>query len=236
MILDILNHYQISSRQEQTRLTSQLRQSQEQTHSRENSQLIAIHKRQMEEVEAALASFKLAQQTEEQRLRAQWQQRDKQLWERIENVIKFEENKVKVQFEAERRKKEEEDRKRKEAELQRRLAEEKQKAEEEKKRKEEEERQQELKRQAEQQQEQQQKQAEEQQRRAEEQQKQAELEKEKSQRLKAEEAERKKLGLSTAEDDWTRGRLSLRVSYYHSLLALQKHLIETATEIEGRTH
>ncbi|CAL1712569.1 unnamed protein product [Somion occarium] len=182
----------LSARNQQTRISSQLRRDKKQLHSKDANRLAALHTKQMQEVEAALASFKLQQQTEEQKLREQWRERDRQLWQRIENVIQFEENKVKAKLEAERKKREEEERKRKEAELQKRLAEEKKKEEEERKRREEEEKQKELQRQEE------------------EKRKQAELDKQRAEHLKAEEEERKKLGLTTAEDDWRRARSALK--------------------------
>lgn len=156
----------------------------------------------MQEVEATLASLKLAQETEEQKLRAQWQERDKQLWDRIENVIKFEENKVKTKLEAERKKREEEERRRKEEELKRRLAEEKQKAEVEQRRREAEEQHKEMQRQAQ------------------ELQRNAELEKQKAERAKAEEMDRKRLGTTTADDDWANARGSLKVSYIPKFLTI----------------
>ncbi|KAI0071307.1 hypothetical protein K474DRAFT_1669133 [Panus rudis PR-1116 ss-1] len=182
----------VIARHEQTRSAHERRQSQVQSHTQEASRRAALHNQQMAEVESQLASFKLAQQTEEQQLRAQWQERDRQLWDRIEKVIKFEQDKLNARLEAERKQREEEERKRKNEELKRRLEEEKRKQEAERLRKEEEERQKELQRQDEERKE----------REA--------AARQREERLKAEESERKKLGLTTAEDDWKRARTTLK--------------------------
>lgn len=136
----------------------------------------------MEEVEAQLASFRLVQQTEEQKLRAQWQVRERVLWERIEGIIKIEEDKVKAKLEAERKKREEEERRRMEAEEKRRQEEERKRQEAEERRREAEQRQME------------------------------EQERNRvAAQLAAEEKERKSLGVTTAEQDWVRARTILQV-------------------------
>lgn len=136
----------------------------------------------MEEVQAQLSAFRLVQQNEEQKLRAQWQVRERILWERIEGVIKIEEAKVKTKLEAERKKKEEEERARREAQ-------ERQRQEEERKRQE----------------------AERIRQAAEERQRQEEERKRVAAQLAAEENERKSLGVTTAEQDWHRARTMLQV-------------------------
>ena len=55
----------------------------------------------------------LQKKREEENLRAQWKERDRQLWARIDAVIKVEEDRLRAKQEAERKKREEEERKRK---------------------------------------------------------------------------------------------------------------------------
>ncbi len=128
----------------------------------------------------------LQKQREEEQLRAQWKERDKQLWQRIDAVIKVEEERLRAKQEAERKEREEEERIKREAE-------EKKRQEEEKKRKEEEER----KRQQE--------------KEEEEKRKLLEAEREREERDRADEKERKALGHTTAFEDWKRARETLKV-------------------------
>jgi nucleoporin GLE1 len=71
---------------------------------------------QMEEVRSQLEGLRLKQQEDEKRLRKEWKDRDRKLWERIEGVISFEEEKVRKRMEQEQRLKEDAERKRKEEE------------------------------------------------------------------------------------------------------------------------
>ncbi len=128
----------------------------------------------------------LQKQKEEEQLRAQWKERDRQLWSRIDAVIKVEEERLRAKQEAERRKREVEERIRCEAE-------EKKRQEEEKKQKEEEERRK-------------QKEKEEEEKR-----KQVEAERARAEHERAEEQERKALGVTTALEDWKRARETLKV-------------------------
>ena len=131
----------------------------------------------------------LQKQQEENRLRAQWKERDKKLWERIDTVIKVEEDRQRAKQEAEQKKREEEERIRREAEEKRRQEEERKRKEEEAKRK--------------------QKALEEEENR-----RQAEAQREQEAREAAEAQERKALGVTTAFEDWKRARdvLKVRVS------------------------
>lgn len=140
----------------------------------------------MKEVEAQLAALNLQKKREEDQLRAQWKERDKQLWQRIDAVIKVEEERLRAKQEAERKKREEEERIKREAE-------EKKRQEAEKKRKEEEER------------------RKQQEKEEEEKRKQLEAEREREERDRAEEKERKALGFTTAFEDWKRARETLKV-------------------------
>jgi nucleoporin GLE1 len=152
----------------------------------------------MAEVQAHVNTGRAKLQKYEQLMKEQWKAQDQRLWERIESVIKLEEDKVKAKLEEERRVREEEEKKRKAEELMRRLAEEKKKQEEEdRKRKEEDERRAK---------DEQKKKEEEEEKRA------AEEEKAKSERFKAEEEGRKQIGLTTADEDWRNARGDLAVS------------------------
>ena len=136
-------------------------------------------------------------------LRAQWKERDRLLWVRIDAAIEVHEERSRVKQEGERKKREEEEKARRAAEEKKRQEEER-KAEQ--KRREEEE-----KRKAEE---------EEQKRKdleAEAQRRQAEIQARES----AEAKERSALGLTTAFEDWKRAREVLKVSplrlWYHNL-------------------
>lgn len=131
-------------------------------------------------------------------MKDEWTTRNRQLWERIETVIKMEEDKVAKKLEEERRAREEEERKRKEAELKLRLEEEKkqqedaarQKAEEEKKKAEEEKIRQEK----------------------EEEDKRKKMEDEKKHREEEEKQLRQKLQFMTSNEEWKAARADLLVS------------------------
>ncbi|KAI0717408.1 GLE1-like protein-domain-containing protein [Cerioporus squamosus] len=151
----------------------------------EDERRAALHEQQLKEVEAQLAAMNLQKQREEEQLRAQWKERDKQLWQRIDAVIKVEEERLRAKQEAERKKREEEERIKREAE-------EKKRQEEEKKRREEEEKQRQ------------------QEKEEEEKRKQLEAEREREERDRAEEKERKALGHTTAFEDWKRARETLK--------------------------
>lgn len=141
----------------------------------------------MAEVQKLLSAVNLKQQSELNQLRIQWSEQDNAQQERIERVIRLEEDNHRKKLEAERKKREEEER-------QRKLEEEKRLVEEEKKRQEEEQRQR-------------QKEAEEAAQRAKD-----EAEREKRALLAAAEKRRKVLGMTLPEEDWVRARQTLKVS------------------------
>ncbi|KZT25957.1 hypothetical protein NEOLEDRAFT_1133025 [Neolentinus lepideus HHB14362 ss-1] len=186
----------LSARKEYASLRKRRHTAEDAARAERAKQLEVSHKKEMEEVEARLAGLRLRQKTEEEKLREDWKVRDKQLWDKIEAVIKAEENKVKAKLDAELRAKEEEEKKRKEEE-------ERKKQEEERKLKEAEEAR--LKKEREEEEARQQKEREEEQRRKED-----ELQKAQTERLKQEEQERKAIGMTTAEDDWRSARDSLK--------------------------
>ena len=134
-----------------------------------------------------LSALKLQQQSEVNQLRIQWGEQDRTQQERIERVIRIEEENHRKKLEAERKKREEEER-------QRKLEEERRLAEEEKKRQEEEEKRK-------------QKEAEEAAQRASD-----EAEREKRASLAAAEKRRKVLGMTSPEEDWIHARQTLKVS------------------------
>ncbi|EPQ51338.1 hypothetical protein GLOTRDRAFT_141097 [Gloeophyllum trabeum ATCC 11539] len=186
----------VSARRAHALLRSRRRKVQEATEAEEAKRLAALHKKQMEEVEARIAKLQMEQQSEEEKLREAWKARDKRLWERIEAVIKAEEDKVKAKLEADRKAKEEAEKKKREEEERRRQ-------EEERKRKEAEEAR--LKKEREETEAREQQAKEEEQKRKEE-----EMTKAQAEKLKQEEKEREALGMTTAEDDWRRARDSLK--------------------------
>lgn len=126
-------------------------------------------------------------------MRRRWALKEKELWAQVETGIRWDENRVRAEMEVERKKLEEQEKKVREEEMKRRLAEEKKKAEEDKKREEEERLRKE-------------KELEEEQRL-----RQEEIVKAKKAAEKAEEEERKALGLSTADEDWRFARTTLQV-------------------------
>lgn len=154
---------------------------------RDSQRLAAMHAQQMAEVTNQLGAMRMYQQREEDRLRNEWRVRDRQLWERIESVIKLEEDKVRTRVEAERR---EQERKQKEEELRRRL----QQEQEERRRQEQEDTQR--------------RQDEEKRRKEQEEQQRAEEERSK----KAEGEQKKVMGLSSVDEDWRQARINLTVN------------------------
>ena len=102
----------------------------------EDQRRAALHAQELREVESQLAAMNLQKQQEEATLRAQWQERDRQLWARIDAVIKKEEDKLRAKQEEERKKREEEERVKREAEEKKRQEEERKRKEDEDKRKE----------------------------------------------------------------------------------------------------
>ncbi|THG95195.1 hypothetical protein EW026_g6411 [Hermanssonia centrifuga] len=182
----------LSARHEQAVVGAARRQSQAAYHSELSSTRASLHKKQADDIQSKLNIYRSMQQMEEAKMREGWKERDRQLWERVERVIKMEEDKVKVKLEAERRRQQEEERRRKEVEERLKQEEERKQQALEKKRKEEEEkrqmeaREEEVKRQ------------------------QLELEKQRVEQEQAEQEERKAIGLTTAAEDWRRGREMLK--------------------------
>jgi len=158
---------------------------QSQKRAEEAQRRAALHRKQMENVQAALASLQLRREKEEQMLRARWEARNQEVWKRIENVIKIEEDKVKAKLEAERIKREEEEKKRREEEERVRAEVERKRKEEEERRRKEEEEEAEKRRQE-------------------------EAERERQAKEEAELQERKALGFTTSSQDWKRARDILR--------------------------
>ncbi|KAG9220039.1 hypothetical protein CCMSSC00406_0007899 [Pleurotus cornucopiae] len=185
----------LSARKEQTQIQHQLTEEQERLRLRQAQHTAELHARQADEVARKLRDLQLHQQSEERRLKEVWDTRAKQQWQRIEGVIKQEEDKLKAKLEAERKVREEEEKRQREAELKRRLLEEKKRQEEEAKKREEEE----TKR----------KQEEERKQREEEEQRLQKEQQEKDERTKAERDQRQALGVSTALEDWRQARQAL---------------------------
>jgi nucleoporin GLE1 len=102
--------------------------------------LASQHTRQTQEVRAQLAALRAKHNADEERLKVAWRAREKKLWERIEGVIRFEEDKVRQKREEERMVREEEERKREEEERKRKEEEERTRREKEEREREQEER------------------------------------------------------------------------------------------------
>ncbi|KAJ7451697.1 GLE1-like protein-domain-containing protein [Mycena latifolia] len=185
------------ARKQQKAIQLKIHDELDQARIQESRRRAALHARQMEEVQAQLNSLKLKQQTEEEKLRQGWQERDKLLWQRIDSVIQLEEDKVRARLEAERKVREQEERKRQEEEMQKRQLEEKRRKEEEDKRKavEDEER----------------RRKEEETKKEEAEKKRIQDEKESKERLTAEAEQRKVAGLTVAVEDWRNARQILSV-------------------------
>ncbi|KAJ7079717.1 GLE1-like protein-domain-containing protein [Mycena belliarum] len=180
------------ARKQQKAMQLKINDELDQARTQEARRLAALHARQMEEVQAQLNSLKLKQQTEEEKLRKGWQERDKLLWQRIDSVIQLEEDKVRARLEAERKVRELEERKRQEEEMRKRELEEKQRKEEEDKRKAVEDAQR--------------RRREEETKEAEAEKKRIQDEKERTDRLAAEADQRKAAGLTIAVEDWQNAR------------------------------
>ncbi|KAH0828713.1 GLE1-like protein-domain-containing protein [Lanmaoa asiatica] len=174
-----------TARKEQTEILLETYGQRARKRDQELQTLAAKHDQQMAEVQKLLSGLKLKQQSELNQLRIQWNEQDNAQQERIERVIRLEEESHRKKLEAERKKREEEER-------QRKLEEEKRLAEEEKKRQEEEQRQR-------------QREAEEAAQRAKD-----EAEREKRASLAAAEKRRQVLGMTLPEEDWTRARQTLK--------------------------
>ncbi|KAJ8501725.1 hypothetical protein ONZ45_g12055 [Pleurotus djamor] len=185
----------MTARKEQHDFQLHIREELERIRREEGVRQAATHERQAAEIERKLRELALHQQKEQQRMKDFWDARAKQLHQRIESVIKVEEDKVKAQLEAERKVKEEEEKKRREAETKRRLDEEKKRQEEEQRRKEAE---------AIRKEEEQKKQKEE-----EEKQRASQEKLDDEQRKNEELAQRQALGVTTAQDDWQDARRAL---------------------------
>lgn len=140
-------------------------------------------------------------------MKIQWQERDKRQWNRIESVIKFEEDKVKAQIEAQRKAVEEEETKKRAEEEAKRLEQEKQ--------------------QKEQQQQRLQKEKE-----AQEQQQREQAEKETAEREHSEASGRSALGQTTALEDWIQARNVLKVCIS---VCPKSHHTDNTIAIESRT-
>jgi nucleoporin GLE1 len=133
-----------------------------------------------------------------------WEVREKEIWARIEDGIRWEEERVRREEEEEQKRVEEEEKVRREAERVLREEEERRRVEEERVREEE------------------RRVMEEKQRVEEERRREEELVKARREAEKAEEEQRKALGMITAEEDWKHARITLKVSFpspvpYHLL-------------------
>lgn len=93
--------------------------------------MAAVHAQQVAEVQKQLAALKIRQQADVSTLVSSWQGQDKKFRDRIEGVIRLEEEKLRVKLEAERKAREEAERKRREEEERRKAEEEKKRLEEE---------------------------------------------------------------------------------------------------------
>ncbi|KAF6760541.1 GLE1-like protein-domain-containing protein [Ephemerocybe angulata] len=180
-----------TARKELSTTQSSLHASQSRLSTAQDETLSSTHAKEMSEIESQLSRFRLAQEKEEAALRQKWKEREAKLWERIEGVIRIEEDKVRAKLEAERQKREKEEAAKKEEEMRRQLLEQKRRKEEEAKQKAEEER-----------------------KREEEEKREKErvaLEEERVRKEKeaGDREAREKLGYTTASEDWAQARESL---------------------------
>lgn len=184
---------QRTARRERAEVQDAWRAAQAQARAERLTRVLASHKRATDQVAAQLRGLDERRALEAERMREHGRARDAQLWERIEAVIRVEEERARQRVEEERLRREAEERRRRE-EVERKLAEERRQAEEAAR-----------------------KQAEEDERR-----KREEAEEEEKKRLEeaehaqaemaqSEERERRALGLTTADDDWRRARGTLMV-------------------------
>jgi nucleoporin GLE1 len=125
-----------AARKERQDIRSQFASTLSQSHLASSSHRASLQSAEQAKVHQHLESMRMRLKADEDRMREAWKVMNQKTWERIEGVIKVEEDKVRQKVEEERRK--EEERKRVEEEK-RRKEEEQRKAEEEKKRKEQEE-------------------------------------------------------------------------------------------------
>lgn len=153
----------------------------------DSQRLATRHDQQMAEIQNILSTLKLKQQSEMNQLRMRWSEQDRAQQERIERVIRLEEENLRKKLEAEKKKREEEER-------QKKLEDERRLAMEEQKRKEEEEKQK-------------QKEAEETAQRAKD-----EAEREKRAALAMAEKKKNALGITLPDEDWVHARKTLKVS------------------------
>ncbi|KIJ16218.1 hypothetical protein PAXINDRAFT_168747 [Paxillus involutus ATCC 200175] len=174
-----------TARKEQSQILLQTHEQHAQRRADDLQMLAHMHEQQMTEVQTLLSALKVKQQRHINQQKMRWNEQDKVLKERVEGVIRREEEKAREILEAERKKRQEEERKRKE-EQQRRQAEEEKKREEEEKR-------------------QKQREVEEAEKRAKE-----EVEREKRATLEAEQQGRNLLGMTLPEEDWDHAREMLK--------------------------
>jgi len=144
-----------------------------------------MHSQQVAEVQKQLAALQVRQQADMNVLVSSWQEQNKKFHDRVESVIRLEEERLRVKLEAERKAREEAERKRKEEEDRRKAEEEKRRLEEEKKREAEATAKREIE----------------------------ERERLRREKLDAEERGRVHLGMSLAEEDWVHAREVLLVKH-----------------------
>ncbi|GLB40961.1 putative GLE1-like protein [Lyophyllum shimeji] len=185
-----------TARKELNATETRFHDEQDRSRTQEMERRAALHDQQMKEIEVRLEELRMKQKAEDEKLRMSMRERQKRIWDGIENVIKLEEDKVKARLEEEKRKKEEEERRRKEEEERQKALEEKQKEEQRK-------REQEAKKAAEEKEKREQEEAET--RRLE-----AEEERQKKERERGERTAREELGMTTPEEDWRAARNNLQ--------------------------
>ena len=192
-MLTISSLSQHTARKEEAETQSQHHKEQEKSRLHDSKRQADLFAKEFETVQAQLSALKIRKQREEQEIMARWKVRERKIWERIDAAIKLEEDRSRVKLEAERKAKEEDLKKKKAEEEKRKVEEQRKKEEEERKRNEAEE---EKKR----------KEKEE-----EDKKKQEDMERVRSELLMNEVEQRRALGLTFAEDDWTHARATLKV-------------------------
>ncbi|PPQ66920.1 hypothetical protein CVT26_010009 [Gymnopilus dilepis] len=208
-----------TARREYSTVQAQLHAQQEQLRAEEERRRAAQVGKQAQDVQANVERQRRLLLESEKKMKEEWDARNRQLWERIEAVIKMEEDKVAKKLEEERKAKEEEERKKKEAELKRRLEEEKKQQEEAAKRKAEEE-----KKKAEEEKAKQEKEEEEKRKQAEE---------ERQRREDETKQLREKLHFMTSREEWKASRSDLMASPFFRLKTGPMRLVKSQREVKS---
>ncbi|KAI0090645.1 GLE1-like protein-domain-containing protein [Irpex rosettiformis] len=195
----------VSARREQAALREDREHRVETAQIQKANSQTALHQRQLQDVQSKLSQWKRIQQEHEQKERAGKDAKNRQLWQRIEGVIKLEEGRARAKQEAEQRKREDEEKKRRDIEQREKDEQERKLKEELQKRKEAEEEKQQKEQLKAKEDEDQRRQKEDETRQKEDEARQKEDEARKAAQDQAVDEAMKSIGASTAAEDWQKG-------------------------------